>query len=167
MGETGILRPDARVELIEGEIIDMGPIGSRHAATVTRLLHLFVAASGNAAHVWVQNPIVLDNHSEPEPDLVLVRPRTDFYRQALPRAGDVFLIVEVSDSSLRFDREVKLPLYARSNIAETWIVDLEHDVLIVCRDPAHDGYRDIRTLRNPGSVSPGLLPNCVVDLSGI
>ena len=100
-------------------------------------------------------------------DIALLRPREDCYTSAFPRADDVLMIVEVSDSTLRFDRELKLPLYARSNIPEAWIVDLEHDVLIVCRDPAHDGYREIRTLPNPGSVSPGLLANCVVDLSGL
>ena len=167
MGETGILRPDARVELIEGEIIDMAPIGSLHASTVARLTQLFVQAVGSSAFVWIQSPIVLGEHSEPEPDLVLLRPRNDFYRHELPRSSDVLMLVEVSDSSLRFDREVKLPLYARSNIPEAWVVDLEHDVLIVCRSPVDNRYSDMQSLASPGKVAPAQLPQCALDLSGI
>ena len=167
MGETGILRPDARVELIEGEIIDMAPIGSPHAGTVARLARVFIQAAGSSAVVWVQNPIVLGEYSEPEPDLTLLRPRDDFYCQALPGPGDALLVVEVSQSSLRFDREVKLPLYARARIPETWIVDLEHAVLIICRSPSDDGYRDVRSQGSPGKLAPGLLPDCLIDLTGI
>jgi Uma2 family endonuclease len=167
MGEAGILRPDARVELIEGEIIDMPPIGSRHASTVTRLMHLFVAACAGSAQVWVQNPLILDDHSEPEPDLILLRPRDDFYRHALPRSGDALLVVEVSDTSLRFDRDVKLPLYARSNIVETWIVDLENQTLMVCRGLSNDSYSDVCSSASPGKIAPLSLPGCVVDLSGL
>ena len=167
MGETGILRPDACVELIEGEIIDMAPIGSPHASAVARLAQLFVQALGSTAVVWIQNPIVLGDYSEPQPDLILLRPRDDFYRHALPRPADALLVVEVSDTSLRFDREVKLPLYARSNIPETWIVDLEHRVLMVYRNPADAGYRDIRTLVDPRAAAPTLLQACVLDLSDI
>ena len=167
MGETGILRPDARVELIEGEIIDMAPIGSRHAATVTRMVRIFTETCGNAAHVWVQNPIVLDNHSEPEPDIVLVRPRQDFYEQALPRGSDSLLVVEVSETTLRYDREVKLPLYARHGIPEAWIVDLGHRVLLAFADPVEETYRVVRSYPSPGKLSPLLLPDCAVDLSGI
>ena len=167
MGEAGILRPDARVELIEGEIIDMPPIGSPHASTVARLTHLFMHAVGSSAIVWTQNPMVLDDYSEPEPDLILLRPRDDFYRLALPRCDDALLVVEVSDTTLRYDREVKLPLYARRRVSEVWIVDLEHRVLITCTDPTEDGYRNIRRLANPGTLSPSQLPHCTVDLSEI
>lgn len=166
MGETGILRPEARVELIEGEIIDMAPIGSRHASAVARLTHLF-ARTGDTALVWVQNPILLDDHSEPEPDLVLLRPRGDFYREALPHAEDVLLLVEVAETTLRYDRDVKLPLYARYRVPEVWIVDLDSRALLVCRDPAGAAYADIRTLDQPRQVAPRLLPECVFDLTGL
>ena len=167
MGETGILRPDARVELIEGEIIDMPPIGSPHASTVARLAHLFMHAVGSSALVWSQNPLVLDDYSEPGPDLMLLRPRNDYYWHALPRSGDALLVVEVSDTSLRFDRDVKLPLYARSKIPETWIVDLENRVLMVCRGLSNDRYSDVHPHASPGKIAPLLLPGCFVDLSGL
>jgi Uma2 family endonuclease len=95
--------------------------------------------------------MVLDDYSEPEPDLILLRPRDDFYRPALPRCDDALLVVEVSDSTLRYDRDVKLPLYARRCVPEVWIVDLEQRVLIACTDPTDDGYRNLRRLANPGT----------------
>ena len=107
MGEAGILPVEGRLELIEGEIIAMAPIGSRHAAIVTRANLLFVQAVADRAIVSVQNPIILGEHSEPEPDLALIRPRDDFYALALPRADEVLLIVEVADTTLRYDREIK------------------------------------------------------------
>jgi Uma2 family endonuclease len=131
MGEAGILSINSRMELIEGEITDMAPIGSRHAAIVKQLMALFVRAVGARAIVSVQDPIILGEYSEPEPDLALLRPRDDFYALALPRADDVFLIIEVADTTLRYDREIKIPLYARHGIPEVWLIDVEGRTLTI------------------------------------
>ncbi|MBV8457956.1 MAG: Uma2 family endonuclease [Acetobacteraceae bacterium] len=113
MGEAGILSEDDRVELIEGELVEMAPIGSEHAASVAALNHLLVLAVGARGLVFPQNPVRLDPHNEPQPDFTVLKPRPDGYRSALPRAEDILLIVEVSASSLGYDRGLKLALYAR------------------------------------------------------
>ena len=119
MGETGILGEDDRVELIEGEIIEMTAIGSHHAATVARIHHLFSTRLGARAVVWSQSPLLLARfQSEPEPDGMLLAPRPDFYAARLPEPPDVRLLIEVADSSLLYDRRTKFPLYARSGVGE-------------------------------------------------
>ena len=144
MGETGILGEDDRVELIEGEIIEMTPIGSRHAATVARIHQLFVRRLGDRAVVWSQNPLLLARQqSEPEPDVMLLTSRSDFYAGALPEPPDVRLLVEVADTSLQYDRRTKLPLYARARVAEVWLVDLGTSRLEIHRAPGNDVYRDV------------------------
>ena len=140
MAEVGILDPEARVELIDGEIIDMAPPGSPHAGTVTYLTEVLMRAVDGRAIVLVQNPVRLSQYSEPQPDLALLRPRDDFYRERHPRADDVLLIVEVAASSLRFDRKTKLPLYARHGIPEMWLVDLGGRRLVRYRAPQHGLY---------------------------
>jgi Uma2 family endonuclease len=167
MGEAGILLPGTRIELIEGEIVDKVPIGSRHAAAVARLNGLFSRAAGQEALVWVQNPIRLGDYSEPEPDLALLKPRDDFYAAAHPKSGDVLLIVEVPDTSLRYDREIKIPLYARHGIPEVWLVDLEARVLTIYRRPADAGYDEERRIDSPKAFSPLCLPGAVIDLSNL
>jgi Uma2 family endonuclease len=141
MGRTGILGPDARVELIEGEMIEMAPIGSRHAAAVAFLSMHFTRAVGDAALVWIQNPLRLADDSEPQPDVMLLRPSADRYRSAHPRPQDVLLLVEVADTTLAFDRETKLPLYARHGVPEVWILNLDAERLEVHREPGAGGYR--------------------------
>ena len=133
MGEAGIIGPDDRTELIDGEIIDMAPIGSGHSGTVSFLTRGLVMACGDKAIVSVQNPIRLDPFNQPQPDLAVLRSRDDFYTSALPGPADVFLVVEVADSSVAYDRTVKLPLYARFGIPEYWVVDLRARVLDVVR----------------------------------
>ena len=123
MGETGILGPADRVELIEGEIIDMSPIGVLHAAIVARLASYFSQRLGNAGVVWCQNPLRLDDLSEPEPDIAILRPRADFYTTAHPGPADVLLVIEVADTSLAYDLGTKVPLYARHGIPEVWVID--------------------------------------------
>lgn len=136
MGETGILAPDARVELIEGEIYDMMPVGPFHSGIGTRLHRLFERLPNpDRWLVRSQYPVRLNDGSEPQPDLALVRPRDDFYTGSHPTPADVFLLVEVADSSLSFDREKKLPLYARAGIAEFWLVNLVARNLEVYRRP--------------------------------
>jgi len=165
MGEAGILPVESRLELIEGEIIAMAPIGSRHAAIVTRANRLFVQAVAGRAIVSVQNPIILGEQSEPEPDLALIRPRDDFYALALPRADEVPLIIEVADTTVRYDREIKIPLYARHGIPEVWLIDVDGRTLTVFETPAEGRYRDERRVRPSGALAPKALPGVEVDLS--
>ncbi len=140
MAEAGILGEDDRVELIEGEIIDMAPIGVGHASVVTRITRTLVMACGDRAVVSVQNPVRLDEWNEPQPDFAVLQPRPDFYGTRHPGPADVLLLVEVSDSSLRYDRVVKLPLYARAGIAEVWVVDLRRRAVHAFRVPSGDGF---------------------------
>ena len=142
MGDSGILKQGDRVELIEGEIVDMVPVGSAHVGIVNRLNRLLVQALGDRAIVSVQNPVRLSAFSEPEPDIALLRPRDDFYSGAHPGPTNVLLIIEVSDSSLDYDRDVKLPLYARHEIPVVWLIDIQRKQLLVFRSPTREGYRD-------------------------
>lgn len=165
MAEAGILRREDRVELVDGEIIDMNPIGSPHAALTNRLARLFTRAVADAtALVAVQTPLRLDNFNEPEPDLMLLRPRADDYRASHPGASDVLLLVEVSDSSLTYDRGAKLDLYARFGIAEIWIVDIAGAAIEVFRNPA-DGAYGSQERRSSGSLSPSLVLAAAIDLA--
>ena len=167
MGETGVLSPHDRVELIEGEIIDMAPIGSRHAAYVRKLTKLLSIAVGENAQVSVQNPIQLGTNSEPEPDLALLRPQMDFYIDQHPSAVDVLLVVEVADTSQRYDREVKLPLYAQHGIPEVWIVDAEGKRISIYRSPIADRYEQHQSLDKPETVTLSALPSVEVDLTSL
>jgi Uma2 family endonuclease len=167
MGEAGVIAPDARVELIEGEVIDMAPIGSRHWAMVNRLDLLLKEAVRRAAIVSVQAGIGLDDWNEPEPDIAIVRARPDFYAGSLPSPADVLLLVEVADATLRYDREIKQPLYARHGIAELWIVDLQNGLLHRCRRPQDGRYLEEATDAAPGVVPVGTLPGATVDLAGL
>lgn len=155
MAETGILAPDARVELLEGEIVDMFPIGPFHSGVGTRLQTIFTKAGGERWIVRTQYPIHLDDGSEPQPDLALVKPRDDFYIGSHPQPQDVYLLVEVADSSVRFDREEKLPVYARAGIAEYWLVNLVERKVELYRDPSPDGtYRSITQARHGDHIAP-------------
>ncbi|HEV8307459.1 MAG TPA: Uma2 family endonuclease [Methylomirabilota bacterium] len=160
MGEMGILREEDRVELIDGEIVQMTPIGSRHAACVNRLNRLLVAPAGERAIVAVQNPIAVPPDSEPQPDLALLRPRSDFYARAHPEPSDVWLVIEVADVSAAFDRAVKIPLYARAAIPEVWLVDLAGECVEVYRGPTERTYahleRRLRGQRLAGEALPDL-----------
>ena len=166
MGEDGTLAPDARVELIDGEIIDLAPIGSRHVSIVNRLTQLLVLAIGRKAIVGVQNPVELSNRSEPEPDLTLLRPRDDFYREALPLASDVLLAIEVADSTLAYDRDVKRPLYARHGVPEYWLIDVNGGRMMTFREPRDGRYADESTVSDLRSVAIGALEGVRIDLSG-
>ncbi|MDP2794564.1 MAG: Uma2 family endonuclease [Sulfurisoma sp.] len=163
MVDGGVFMEDDRVELIDGEMVDMAPIGSRHAGAVTRLNNLFASALAGRAICKVQDPLRLTTHSEPEPDLMLLKPRDDFYGEAHPGADDVLLLVEVCDTSARFDREVKLPLYARHGVVEVWLVDLEARVVEVCTGPHGEAgaYTERRCVA-AGVVAPRAMPDCGV-----
>ena len=146
MGQAGILGEDDRLELLDGEIVEMGPIGSRHQATVDRLNALFSSRVSESAMVRVLGPVRLAEDSEPQPDVTLLRLRDDFYGTAHPGPEDVLLLVEVSDTSTEYDREVKLPLYARHGIPEVWLVGLEAGVVEVYRSPTAQGYQEVSQL---------------------
>ncbi len=159
MGEVGIFDPADRVELLDGEIVTMSPIGPKHAGVVNRIAeHLIVRLAGRAT-VIVQNPLRLLPSSEPQPDLVVARFRRDFYQSAHPTAEDVLLVIEVADSSLRTDRAVKVPIYARQGIVEVWIVDLAADVVQVHTDLADGSYREVRTVHAGEALKPRAIPD--------
>jgi Uma2 family endonuclease len=167
MAKAGIVARDARVELIDGEIIDMSPIGSKHASVVKQLNRLLSVAAGERAIVSVQDPIILGLDSEPEPDIVLLCPRDNFYADAHPGADDILLVVEVSDTSLRYDKDVKVPLYARYGITETWLINIEHREISVYQGASDKGYKRQSTPKNLSSVSPVKLPGISIDLSNL
>jgi Uma2 family endonuclease len=160
MAAVGLLPPDARVELIEGEIIDMAPIGSRHAAAVDRLAKLLILAVDKSAIVRVQGPVRLSVHSEPQPDLAVLRPRADDYRDSHPETSDILLLIEVSDTTLRFDREVKAGLYARHGIPALWILDIGDGRLHVFRAPRRGEY----TERTDVAAGPVEIPGLGIDV---
>ena len=141
MAEANILTEEDRVELIAGQIVAMSPIGSRHAACVKRLNLLLGKMVGDSMLLGVQDPIALDAYSEPEPDLVLLRPRADFYAAAHPSAVDVLLAIEVADTSASYDREVKVPLYAQAGIPEVWLINLQAGRIEVYAHPQGKAYQ--------------------------
>jgi Uma2 family endonuclease len=141
LAEAGVLQPDDRVELIEGEIIRMSPIGSAHAACVRSLQIFFSETFGRKYLLSIQSPVRLSDFSEPEPDLALLKARTDLYAERHPLPQDVLLIIEVSDMSVLSDRNVKIPLYARYGIAEAWLVNLPKKTIEVYYDLANGKYR--------------------------
>ena len=154
MIEVGILDEDDRLELLEGEIIAMSPIGPRHVACVNKLTALLSSRIGNAAILSVQNPIHVSDYSEPQPDLALLKPRADFYAQTLPSPADVLVVIEVADTSADKDRASKLPAYARAEIAEAWLVDLANNRIEIYTQPTQGIYQEIRlVLRDQEVVS--------------
>ena len=167
MAQTGILAPDARVELIDGEIIKTSPIGNRHKAAVNRLNHLFLPLSLGAAIVQIQSSIALGGNGEPEPDVALLRYRDDFYSTAPATEEAVLLLVEVAESSEEYDRRTKAPLYARYGIPELWIVNLNRDQLVVHRDPTPNGYATVQVLRRGESISPLAFPDLAIEVNSI
>ena len=167
MAEAGILAEDDRLELIEGAIVRMSPIGSRHAACVDRLNALFMARLGKRTIVRVQNPIVINRRSEPQPDLTILKPRPDFYAARHPEPRDVLLVVEVVDTSGVYDRSTKLPLYARAGIREAWIVDLLHSVVEVYCQPALQSFRVHRRMERGQRIVPIAFPRAAFRVSDV
>jgi Uma2 family endonuclease len=167
MAEVGILAPDARVELIDGEILDMAPIGSVHAGTVEQLAEALRRAVGARAWVRTQNPLRLDDHSEPQPDVSLLKARADFYKSRHPRPADTLLVIEVADTSLRFDRERKIPLYAQHGIPEAWLVDLQAKRLVRYRNPEHGVYASVDQPDLTLPLAIAALPERRIDLAAL
>lgn len=167
MGEGGVFAPEARLELIEGEIVERAPIGSPHAGLVNILLRLCSRAAGDLAVVSVQNPLIVGDRSVPQPDLVLLRPRADSYTRSHPTTADVLLLVEVADTTLPFDLGTKIPLYARGGIPEAWVIDVQERVVRVFRDPSPSGYRTSFTLKDDESVKALALPAIVMPVAAL
>jgi Uma2 family endonuclease len=167
MGQVGLIAPDARVELIEGVIVDMPPIGIPHMAAVNRLNSLLVHAVEGRAIVQCQGSIRLGNFSEPQPDFALLAPREDFYEHQHRMAADTLLAIEVSDSSLKYDTGAKMSLYARHGIPEFWVIDIGGRKLLTFRKPAGAAYEEVRATALPGIVRIMLLPDVPIDLSSL
>ena len=158
MIRSGILTEDERVELIEGEIVRMSPIGKFHAACVIRLTMLLTRLVGQSALVSVQNPVHLNDFSSPQPDVALLKPRDDFYAQAHPMPDDILSIVEVADTTAASDRAVKVPLYARAGIPVVWLVDLQRDLIEIYDQPANGAYEEAREARRGDTLTLESLP---------
>ena len=168
MGRAGILGEEERVELLGGEIIIMAAIGNRHAACVLRLTNTFTAARlEGRALVQVQNPVAADPYSEPQPDLMLLAHRDDYYDFDHPGPGDVLLLVEVAASSLDYDRHTKVPFYALSGIREVWIVDLEADRIETYSNPEAGNYRNTKRYVPGDTLAPSALPDLRVAVSAL
>jgi len=167
MGEAGIFHEDDRVELLDGQIVEMTPIGPGHAGCVDTCNRLLSSLVGGGAIIRVQSPIRLGDTSEPQPDLTLLTVRADMYRRAHPTPRDVLLVIEVADTSLEYDRDVKLRAYARSGIREAWLVNLPADGIEIHRQPGPNGYADVRTARRGETIEPLLLPGVILGVDDI
>jgi Uma2 family endonuclease len=166
MAEAGILTESDRVELIEGEIVEMAPIGLRHSLCVAELSNRLVRALGDRAELWCQTPVRLFPDTELQPDVVFIRGPLSRYSEH-PGPADTLLLIEVADTSYRVDRDVKLPLYARAGVAEVWIVDLTHDVVEVFREPSPAGYRSTLRIERGGTVASLAFPDVALAVADI
>jgi Uma2 family endonuclease len=167
MGEEGIIEPEEHVELIDGEIIVMCPIGNRHSGCVTILTNALAVALAGRALVSPQNPLRVSRHSEPQPDLTLVRPRADGYTRAHPKPADVLFAIEVMESSARYDRGVKIPMYARAGVPEVWLVDLNRDQVETYRQPQGDAYAECRVFGRGEMFGPAAFPDVLLRVDDV
>ncbi len=167
MGEAGIFTEDDRVELIDGEVRDMVPIGYRHAGIVDRLNVTLIELLKRSAIVRVQNPLRLDSHNEPQPDISILRVRDDYYTTSHPKPGDTLLVIEVADSSLAYDLHEKTPQYAKSMIPELWIVDLEAGVVRVFAQPGASGYANERVMPRGSTITSASVEGLRVEVNEI
>lgn len=167
MAHTQILNHQEHIELIQGEIITMSPIGFRHAFVTNYLANWFAHNLGEKVFVSTQNPISLGNRSEPQPDLALLKPVENFYADRLPTATDILLLIEVADSSLVYDREIKIPLYAQHQIPEVWLINLTQNQLECYRDPQNNHYQNQSIFTPNQSLSPLAFPELIIPLKTI
>ena len=166
MGEAGIF-DGQRVELIEGEIVDMSPIGSRHNACVNRLAERFFRGLGDRAIVQVQGSVRLSDYAEPQSDIVLLHRRADYYAAEQAGPQDILLLVEVADTTVRYDLDTKVPLYARSGIPEVWVADITGERVVVHREPGPRGYREVFEVRGEAGLSPRAFPDLLLTADQI
>ncbi len=162
MAESGILQPDERVELLEGQMIQMAAKGTAHRAAVTRVRRLFDQRLGDRVLICLQDPVQLDDYSEPEPDIAILLPDPLDYEEHHPTSSDVYLLIEVSDRTLKFDQDVKATAYARAGISEYWVLDVNARKLHVYRVPGADGYQSEAILSAELTVAPLAFPDCVI-----
>ena len=167
LAEVGFLADDERVELIRGEIIEMSPISEGHASTVMRLVSLLSRMFGQRALLSVQNPVQLDDATLPQPDVALLRPRDDFYGQRHPGPEDTLLLIEVSDTTLTYDRRVKTALYSAAGVMEYWIINLQKRQIEVYREPQSEGYRTMTRYAPGETLSPLAFPEVQLDITEI
>ncbi len=167
MAEAGLLKPDARVELLDGQIIDMMPIGPFHAGTTNRLAKSFIKLAENRWHTGIQTPIRLDAHAEPVPDLTLLKPSPDDYTSRHPCSEEVFLLIEIADSTLAYDRTEKLPAYGRAGIPEVWIVNLPERSVEIYREPHYLGYSSKRIIREGEQACPQAFPDVAIQVKAL
>lgn len=165
LAETGILSPDDRVELLDGEVVRMSPMKSRHAGGINRVHRWFSQRIARRAIVSVQTPVRLSPHSEPEPDVALLRLRPDLYATAHPEPADVLLLVEIAETSLTLDLGLKARLYAQSGIVELWVIDLVGDVVWVHREPGPDGYKQVVAFRRGVAVTSLAFPDVSIPVA--
>ncbi len=167
MGEAGVFHEDDRVELIDGQVVEMTPIGPRHAVCVDRLNGRLSRLVGDSAIVRVQSPVLLGARAEVEPDLALLRPPFERYREVHPRPAEIMLVIEVADTSVEYDRSIKIPLYARAEIPEAWLVNLPDELIEVYRDPTGGSYAEITSVSRGDTLTPLLLPCAGLSLADI
>ncbi len=167
LAEAGVLHEDDRVELLNGVIVNMMPIGPFHGGSVKRLNHHFERLSRGRWLTGVQDPVHLGEHDEPQPDLLLLRPRDDFYNSKHPQPADVFLLIEVADSTLLTDREDKLPIYARAGIPEVWIVNLSERIVETYGAPVAGAYTQARRIRPGEPLAPAAFPDATIDTAAL
>jgi len=167
MSETGILTENDRVELIEGEILEMSPIGTGHAVCVNRLAKVLFSSLSDEITISVQNPVRLSNFSEPEPDFAILKGQPEDYESKHPEPEDILVLIEVSDSTIEYDRTTKAPLYARQKIHELWIIDLNALVVEVYRFPSPEGYQQIQVFRQDQSIAFEAFPNILIEVAKI
>ena len=161
MHEVGVFAEGDRLELINGEIREMSPIGRKHAVCVAKTARVFQIKLSDRAFIWVQNPILLSNHAEPQPDLAILKWRDDFYAEALPAPDDILLIIEVSDSTIAYDRDVKSPLYAANGIPEMWLFDVNNQVVEGYSQPLASGYKRMQRYEQNDTLAMMALPEIV------
>lgn len=165
--ETGVFKSEERIELWEGEFVEMSPIGMRHAACVNFLIEFLRDILGKSVIISPQNPIVLNDFTEPQPDIALLRRREDFYRNENATAADVLIAMEIADTTLKYDRETKFPRYAASGIAEAWLIDLENDRVEIHGEPNEFGYSLVKILHRGQTAESTVLPEIKITIDEI
>ena len=167
MAKGGVFSEDDRVELIEGEVVEMSPIGSTHQGCVNELSAILAERLGRSAIAQVQGPIHIDEYSEPQPGICLLKPRRDFYRRSHPIPADILLVIEVADTSLEYDRNVKLPLYARAGIPEAWLIILTKDSIELHSEPKNGKYQKIQRLKRGKKLTSATIPSLLLNVDDI
>jgi len=165
--EAGVFDENSRVELVQGDLVTMAAINPRHASAVDRLTNKLAAGAGPRAIVRVQNPFGIGDDSEPEPDVQLLKPDPDYYAGRHPGPAEIYLAVEVSHTTVRYDREVKVPLYGTAGVAEMWLLDLNVDALEVYRGPSANGYDSMQRLKPGDRVAPLAFPDLILEVAAL